>query len=202
VTRPPDFGDLLGDDELSPDEEERLRRIHELLVTAGPPAELPPRLTRAPPERAAPVLELPALPRRRLGATLILAAALAAALFGGGYWVGTATHSFTTEATIPMRGASPSQFASIQLAPADKAFNWPLLLRVRGLQDLPKGGYYELVLTRNGKLGLSCGTFRTHDGKTEIVLNAPYPLKGAGWAIIAHYPDHSQSGPILTTADA
>jgi hypothetical protein len=73
-------------------------------------------------------------------------------------------------------------------------------MRVRGLEDLPKGGYYELLLTKDGKPGLSCGTFRTHDGKTTIVLNAPYPLKQwNGWIVVAHTPGGHMSGPVLAT---
>jgi hypothetical protein len=195
----PDFRDLVGDD-LPGDEAARLRRIHDALVAAGPPAELPPGLVEPPGQRTADVIAFPSLPRRRLAATLVAAAAAAAAVFGGGYWVGSAQHAFTTEETVTMRGPSPAAFASIQLAPADQAFNWPLRMRVRGLEDLPKGGYYELLLTKDGKRGPSCGTFRTHDGKTTIVLNAPYPLDSwNGWIVVAHTPGHAPSGPVLTT---
>ena len=44
---PPDFFDLVGD-EGTPEELERLRRAHDLLVAAGPPPELSPRLAEAP----------------------------------------------------------------------------------------------------------------------------------------------------------
>ena len=67
----PDFDDLVGSD-LDPGERARLERVHELLVTAGPP-----------PEAAfdAPVT---LLPTRRRGALLALAAALAVAAFALG----------------------------------------------------------------------------------------------------------------------
>ena len=42
----PDFDELVG--ELEPEEEARLRHVHELLVAAGPPPELPPALLEAP----------------------------------------------------------------------------------------------------------------------------------------------------------
>ena len=193
-----DFHELVGDD-LAPDEEARLRRVHELLLTAGPPAELPPSLAEPPAEKRGRVAEFP-LPRRRLGVALVLAASLAAVFFGGGYWLGSARHSFEAEQTIRMHGTSPRAFASIRMAPADEAFNWPLQLRVRGLKDLPKGGYYELLLTKDGKPGPTCGTFRTHDGKVQITLNAPYPLRRwDGWIVVAHYPGERTSGPVLTT---
>jgi hypothetical protein len=194
----PDFRELVGDD-LPSGEEARLRRIHELLVAAGPPEELPPALAEPPgAQRRATVVPFP-LPRRRLGTALVAAAALAATFFGGGYWIGAQKHAFQTEETFVMRGTARA-FASIRMAPADAAFNWPLELKARGLPDLPKGGYYELLLTKNGKLGPSCGTFRTHDGKTTIVLNAPYPLKRwDGWVVVAHRPNGQTSPPVLTT---
>jgi hypothetical protein len=192
-----DFRELVGDD-LTPEEELRLRRVHDLLVAAGPPEELPPSLASPPPERRARVLELPV--RRRLGTTLVLAAALAAAVFGGGYWLGAQKNAFETESTFTMRGPAPQAFASIRMSPPDGAFNWPLQVQVRGLKDLPKGGYYELLLTKDGKLGPSCGTFRTSDGATTVVLNAPYPLnRWNGWVVMAHYPGEQERGPVLTT---
>jgi hypothetical protein len=192
-----DFHELVGDD-LPPEEEARLRRIHELLVAAGPQEELSPALAKAPvtPSRSN-LLAFP--PPRRRGVLLVLAASLAALLFGGGYWIGAQRHAFQTQESFVMRGPA-NAFASIRMAPADKAFNWPLELHVRGLRDLPKGGYYELLLTKDGKTGPSCGTFRTNDGKTTIVLNAPYPLnRWDGWVVVAHEPDGQTSPPVLTT---
>ena len=192
-----DFHDLVGDD-LAPEEEARLRRVHELLLTAGPPEELPPSLEQPPGEKPAKVIGFPI--RRRVGASLVAAAALAAVFFGGGYWLGAQKNAFDTQETFTMRGAAPQAFASIRMSPPDEAFNWPLLVRVRGLKDLPKGGYYELLLTKNGKLGPSCGTFRTHGGKTSIELNAPYPLDDwNGWVVVAHMPSGATSRPVLTT---
>jgi hypothetical protein len=202
VTDGPDFRELVGED-VPAEDEARLRRVHELLLAAGPPEELPPSLAAPPGARRADIVQFPSLPRRRLGATLVLAAALAAAVFGGGYWLGSAQNAFHYEETFTMRGPTPGAFASVRMAAPDHAFNWPLELRVRGLKDMPRGGYYELLLTRDGKVGPSCGTFRTHDGRTTIVLNAPYPLRDwNGWIVVAHYPGRKASGPILTTGSA
>ena len=44
MSRPPDFDELVGNVE-EPDERERLRRVHELLVEAGPPPDLSPALS-------------------------------------------------------------------------------------------------------------------------------------------------------------
>ncbi|HET8606689.1 MAG TPA: hypothetical protein VFL66_06620 [Gaiellaceae bacterium] len=194
----PEFRELVGDD-LGPEEDARLRQVHELLVAAGPPPELPPALARPPEERGAKVIGFPV--RRRLGAAVVLAAAIAAAAFGGGYAVGHRGGGFRAEgAPIPMHGSSPAQLASIRLSSRDDAGNWPLLLRVKGLPDLPKGGYYELLLSRNGKPGPSCGTFRVHHGVTQVVLNAPYKLRAwDGWVIVEHLPGRPESGPILST---
>ena len=59
------FDELVGGDDLTPEEEVRLRRVHDLLVQAGPPADLPPALETptAPPE--AEIVQFPLLPRRR-----------------------------------------------------------------------------------------------------------------------------------------
>ena len=43
-----DFRDIIDTEGLNPDEEARLRRVHELLVRAGPPPDLPPSLERTP----------------------------------------------------------------------------------------------------------------------------------------------------------
>ena len=51
VSGPPNFDELIGPD-LPPDERERLRRVHELLVAAGPPPEMPRAARFAPGARA------------------------------------------------------------------------------------------------------------------------------------------------------
>jgi hypothetical protein len=44
--RPPNFDDLISEDGV--EERERLRHVHEMLVTAGPPAELAPEIEQGP----------------------------------------------------------------------------------------------------------------------------------------------------------
>jgi hypothetical protein len=174
--------------------------VHDLLVAAGPPEELPPSLAQPPSgRRGGRVVSFPG-PRRRLGAGLAHAAAIAVALVGGGDGAGAQKHAVKSEEAFVMRGPSPSAFASIKMAAMDSAHNWPLLVDAHGLKDLPEGGYYELLLTRDGKLGPSCGTFRTHRGAVTIELNAPYDLrKWNGWVVVAHTPAHRSSPPVLTT---
>src|SRR5262249_58223553 len=62
MSRPTDFIELVGDDG-SPEELERMRRVHELLIQAGPPAELSSELQQAPPPPPPPPARAP--PRRK-----------------------------------------------------------------------------------------------------------------------------------------
>ena len=48
----PKFQDLVGEG-LPPTERERLERVHEMLIEAGPPPELPPELEEVPDGRGA-----------------------------------------------------------------------------------------------------------------------------------------------------
>ena len=59
---------------LEPDEEARLRRVHDLLVQAGPPPDLPPALERTPEAAEAEIVQFPLLPRRRWVAAALVAA--------------------------------------------------------------------------------------------------------------------------------
>ena len=200
MSRPPDFDELLGGEELSPDERARLRLAHDLLVRAGPPPELPPALAE-PPATGATVRFLP---RRRRIATLLVAAALLLLAFGGGYLV--AHHgrgsSSAVAFTVKMHGTprAPEAVASLEVLEVDGAGNWPMVMRVRGLKQLPKNGYYELYLTWNGKLGPQCGTFRVHGGTTDVRLNAPYVLKKFnGWVVTPHVPGRVVASDALLT---
>ena len=202
TSRRPDFHELVGED-LPAEERERLRGVHDLLVAAGPPAELSPALERAPSVGGAAHL----LPRRRRGAVLLLAAALAAAAFGGGFLTGAVTRGGGEKSAvvvIPMHGtrAAPNALASISLQDMDKAGNWPMRFTVQGLPKLSGGGYYELYLTRHGRIAATCGTFNVHGGRTTVRLNAPYRLRGFdGWVVTRHLPGHPEvaSQPVLTT---
>jgi hypothetical protein len=85
-----------------------------------------------------------------------------------------------------MRGtaAAKGALASITLRPVEEGGNWPMKVTVSGLPELPKGSYYELFLTRKGKVVASCGSFRVHQGVTTVMLNAPYQLRHfTGWVV-------------------
>jgi hypothetical protein len=202
VTDGPDFGQVVGPD-VPEEERARLRRVHDLLVAAGAPPELPPALENAPNVGAASVS---VLPRRRRPALLLIAAALAAIAFGGGYLVAghgrTERAAFESVRAVEMHGteAAPNALARIDLGEVDRAGNWPMLVTVQGLPQLPKGAYYELYLTRKGKIAAPCGTFIVHAGTTRVYLNAPYKLKAFdGWVVTRHVAGRHESHPILTT---
>ncbi|MDQ4029431.1 MAG: hypothetical protein M3168_00140 [Actinomycetota bacterium] len=164
--------------------DERLRRAHEALLAAGAPPELPPNLATSPGRQEQPAVRL--MPRRRLGAALVLAAALALAVFGGGYLVGAAgEEEFATDFVLVMRGTerAPGAVASLVVGERDEAGNWPMEMTVRGLPGLPGHRRYELLLTKAGRPAVSCGTFVV-DGKTVVYLNAPYRLRAYdGWVV-------------------
>lgn len=177
----PDLRDLVGDD-VPADELERLGRVHELLVRAGPPPELPGELARAPEPGGTVAL----LPKRHWRPLAALAAALAIAAFGVG-WLAASAGDSGDEAfppidfRVPMAGtrAAPHAVASIAVAERDEAGNWPLAMTIRGLPNAS----YELWLTKKGKLAALCGPFRT-EGDSVAYLNAPYRLRQYdGWVV-------------------
>ncbi|HSC48738.1 MAG TPA: anti-sigma factor [Gaiellaceae bacterium] len=185
MTREPNFDELVGAEDLTPEEAARLERVHDLLVAAGPPPELPPRLADPTP---APREDSPVafLPRRRAGLALALAAALALVTFVGGFIAGQHRgKQFATRYTVPMRGTAFASNASavIKIGSDDSNGNWPLKVVVHGLKQLPKGQFYEMYLTRHGKAVATCGTFRLTSGDS-VQLNAPYNLRNySGWIV-------------------
>ena len=204
MTREPNFEDLVGED-LPAEEEARLRRAHKLLLAAGPIPELPPSLEEPSiGERREPrdenVYQL--LPRRRVGAALALAAAIALIAFVGGYIVGFKHEGFAAQYSVPMHGvAGVDASAKIQIGSRDSNGNWPLRVEARGLPKL-KTGYYEMFLT-HGKQMFTCGTFGGAGAKTvKVRLNAPYQLqRGDGWIVVKELPGERRPGPtVLTTA--
>jgi hypothetical protein len=166
-----------------PAERDRLRRVHELLLTVESPPGLVPPLRRE---------------RRRAPLTLV-AAALAAAAFGGGYLLGDRGSDAETVRTIAMSGVGEASGASatIELREADGAGNWPMVVRVRGLEPNGPGyDFYELWLTKDGKLLGSCGRFKVRGDRTDVSLSVPYPLQDYdGWVVTRGRSEE----PLLTT---
>lgn len=178
---PPSFEALFDDDDLAPDERDRLREAHELLTLAGPPPELPPSLETPPVVETARVIPLP----RRYRFTAVAAAAAAAVvLFGIGYLVGgSSTGEPAVVRTVEMTGQGGA-VASLAVLAKDEAGNWPMELTVSGLEPLPEGQSYELWLTRDGELAESCGSFSVSGAQTVVTLNAPYRLSDfTGWVV-------------------
>jgi hypothetical protein len=187
--REPDFDQLIGSD-VEPAERERLRRVHELLVAAGPPPDLPGSLASAPaadPARLA--------PRRRGRALLALAAALGVAVFAVGVVVGDRGEP-TTDFVVAMSGASGAT-ASLDVFEVDAAGNWPMELEVEGLEPAPGGRLYQLWLTRDGAPTVLCGSFLTEqDGTAVVPMNAPWRLdEFDGWVVV----EEGSTTPLLAT---
>lgn len=178
----PSFDDLVGTD-LERGERERLERVHELLIAAGPP-----------PEPAARVVELRS-PRRR-GVWVAIAAAIAVALIA----VGAATVTRSSDGRIvTMSGtpAAPAASGSLRVLDLDAAGNWPLEVSVEGLEPASNGKPFELWLTRDGKLEALCGSFRTATtGDANVPMNAPYRFSDFdGWVVV----EEGSETPLLTT---
>ncbi|HTS73167.1 MAG TPA: anti-sigma factor [Gaiellaceae bacterium] len=193
----PDFRELVGDD-LPEEERARLEHVHDLLVAAGPPPELPPGIAELESEPE----NVVALPRRRAGALLAIAAAIALVAVVGGYVAGRRGNDrFSTVKSVPMHGTAIAQTASatIDLGDVDQSGNWPLRVEVRNLPKLPRGAYYEMYLTKHGKPVATCGTFVT-SGTTTVRLNAPYSLRRYdGWVVTRNLPGSHRNPVVLTT---
>jgi hypothetical protein len=200
------FDDLVGTEGLSREEENKLRRVHELLVAAGPPPDLSPDLSLPPvPNEEADPPEVAFLLRRRRGRVLVLALAAALAAFGGGYAFGHTKGkpaAFSTVRTVAMHGvAGTGSHGVIKLAENDSVGNWPMLVEVTGLpEQSARAAYYELWLTHNGKAVAPCGWFRVHGKTTRVRFSVPYALKNFdGWVVTAQPAERNGLGPVVLT---
>jgi hypothetical protein len=202
-----DFYDLIETDDLDHDEEERLRRAHDLLLAVGPPPDLPPALRRPPTEeRKAEIIEFPVFARRRVGVALILAAAVAAATFGGGYLIGHSKakpSTFAARRIVPMHATgngAATPVGLVRVANTDSAGNSALEFQVTGLAKQPTGSYYELWLTRHGKPWASCGMFRVQGRTTTVRFSVPYRLSHySGWIVTGVTPGSNDPGQTVMT---
>jgi hypothetical protein len=198
-----DFDDLVDIDGLDEEDTERLRRVHDLLLQAGPPPDLPPALERPPTQEhaaaGADIVQFPLLPRRRLAAAVVLAAALAAASFGAGFLVADRGGGSTFEVVriVPMTGPNGA-LASIQMGKRDSAGNWQMRFNVTGLPEQAEGGYYDLYLVKNGRPLVLCGSFRVHGNTTTLTFTVPYKAKRFdGWVVTAQPPGHHEPGRVV-----
>jgi hypothetical protein len=173
VSDTPNFRELVGEG-LPPGEQERLERVHEMLIAAGPPPELPPELEDVPDGRGnVRELEPSGLPRRRVGAVLALAAAIALIAFLGGYLAGykhTGNNSFESVRTVALTNNQAQ--AVVRFGPRDTNGNTPMQLKVEGLKKLPARDYYVLYMTQDGKPVVVCGSFNV-SGPRSTTLKFP-----------------------------
>lgn len=195
-----DFDSLL-DTDVSERERDRLRRAHDALLRAGPLPELPASLQQPPPVaiRRLPVPP-PAQPSRRV-LIAALAATLGLAAAGAGYLLTTGPAE-TIQGTAAMHATAiaPGATGVLRIGARDRADNYPIVLRVRGLPTLPAGSYYDMYLTDKGRLVGSCGTFNTDGGTTIVHLNVRYRLgEYSGWLIRREHAHQPPSLPLLTT---
>ena len=201
MTRPPNFDDLVGAD-VDPAERERLRRAHDLLVIAGPPAELSPEL-EAGPTLAMTLGRRPT--RRRVqqrGALLAAAVIVLALAFLGGFIAGNRGDGVASGRLLKLAGteAAPAALASLRIQHVDAAGNWPMWLSARGLPKLPPKGYYEVFLVRDGKIYAPCGSFvvKSPDGTVSVRLNAPYRLRtNDTWVVTKQLPGKRETGAVV-----
>jgi hypothetical protein len=180
-----DFDQFVDTDDLSPDDRRRLQQVHELLVAAGPPPELPVGLQQPPVQPTAPERR-PRIARRPRWAVPALAAALAAAAFGGGYVLANdgddklqVERVLALEATPGPGPTVADRSVSIAVGAADAAGNRVLELSVSGLpRHADDRGYYELFLERDGKPFLPCGGFKVKSAGEKMTLRfvVPYSI--------------------------
>jgi hypothetical protein len=200
--QPPDFHELIGD-EGTPEELAALRRAHDLLLAAGPPPELSPRLAEPPRTRE----RLGWWHQRRNQFAFGLATGVAAAAFGVGYLVGgQGSTEFAGSRSLEMHGLGglAAAHASLAVGGQDVAGNYPLKMTLRGLPAVPNGGWYELLLSKHGRPTLSCGTFRTARRAVTVRLSVPYDLTDFpklfdGWVVTLHAPGEKQVPVVMTT---
>ena len=195
--------DLIDVDDLAPEERERLQRVHELLLQAEPPVELPPELNEPVGTPDAEIVPFPLLPQRRVGAAVLLAAAAAAAALVGGFIWGHSKAQpahIAVERIVSMHG--PNALAVLKVGKPDTVGNWPMEMSVSGLpEQRARGSYYELWLTQTNGPKLPCGVFRVHGKTTTVRLSVPYSFKHAsGWIVTRQAPGGAEPGPtVLTT---
>jgi hypothetical protein len=190
VSREPDLDELIGA-ETPEGERRKLQHVHDLLLQAGPPPELPPQLRKAPTFGVVPLgLKRRVVKRRAL--VLLAAAVSIVTIFAIGY--GVANLRGGKSASPPIQhlvlegtASAPGAHATLDVwQPAHG--NVPMTLNVVGLRKLPPHSYYDVYLVRDGQVkpwGV-CGAFRAGDSSRVLTLNfsAPYQLqKGDSWVV-------------------
>jgi hypothetical protein len=193
-----DFDDLIGAD-VAGEERERLLGVHDLLVQAGPPPELPAGLQD--PRRSGEV-RIFRVPRR----VLLLAAAVAVigVVFGVGFVSGNRSMSSAAPVVqVSLKGtaAAPRAKATLDVMQSVSG-NWPMTLEVSGLPSVAAPTYYVVWLVRHGKPLAPCGSFVVSKptGSLTLSLNAPYALQnGDTWIVTRQkYGRHAVRTTVLS----
>jgi Anti-sigma-K factor rskA len=202
VTDEPNFDELVGDD-VAGEERERMRRVHDLLVAAGPPAELPPEIEAGP--TLAMTLGGPA--RRRITRRVALLAAALVVLvlaFLGGYIAGNGGDEggLSRGHVLKLEGTAqaPQALASLRILPVDPSGNWAMKLSATGLPKLPPRGYYEVWVVRDAKIFAPCGWFKVKGPESGVLvwLNAPYELQPHdSWVVTRRIAGQRNPGPVV-----
>jgi hypothetical protein len=197
MNRKPDFDELVG--EVEGTERDRLLRVHEMLVTAGPPPELAPEL------EAGPTLAMTLggrSPRRLQRRVALLAAAIVVLVlaFLGGYITGNDKSASGRVLALRGTAAAPGAEASLRIEPSDGSGNWPMQIAAVGLPKLAPKSYYEVFLVREGKIYAPCGSFlvKSATDGVSVRLNAPYRLRsGDTWVVTRQHAGDRTPGPVV-----
>jgi hypothetical protein len=210
--RYPDFDELIGA-EAPMEERERLRHVHDLLVQAGPPPELSPELESVqwPDEALSPLTLTGRRARKERKRSPVLVAAAVATLAVAAFLFGQATGDKTAapidvQRVVHMTGTSlePDAIGTLELGTADRQGNWPMILHVTGLRQLPQDGYYDLYLSRGGKPIALCGSFNVVRGDVAVRMSAAYTLdRFDGWVVTRQVPpNHKPTVVVMRTTGA
>lgn len=190
------FQDWVDVEGLDPAERARLERVHELLLEAGPPADLPTGFERPP----AHVIPFPVARRRGGFVALLAAAVLVAAAFAGGYFTGhSGGMQVVRQVSLQSPGSSGRAFASLDIGKKYESGNWPIEMTVRGLpQQANARSYYLLLLWSKGKPAGVCGAFRVSSGSTKLHFDVPYKISASThWVITEIQPGTRYPGTVV-----
>lgn len=199
------FEDLVDLTGLSQEDEGRLRSVHEMLVAAGPPADLPVELAKPVAVQGEVVSLDEHRSRRRPFVALLVAASVAVACFAGGYVLANEAHSdskaISAVRTVPMQGVQQNSFASLRVGSSDQNGNWPIQLTVNGLPQLQNKDRYYLMVWQNGKPVVFCGAFEVApNGPTTVSFNVAYKItKDTRWVVTRMAPGAKFPGHVVMT---
>jgi hypothetical protein len=195
MREPPDLRELV-DEDLPPEELERLSRVDGLLRSVpAPPHDVPATLTQA-------VAEVPLAgrgPRRRRVAVALAFAALliAASFFALGHWNGS---RFVTDYTVELEPTAnaPGSAAFIQVGERDEdSRNVELLMDVSGLPRLDPGEDYALWLEKDGEWAATCGYFAVGEGTTTVRMTVSYDFRDFEAWVVSTADRREEPPPLL-----